>query len=273
MNVMGKCEPLQMSKQQKVEHDQCKCKVGLVALGVLVESTVVPIVEHVTLVLMPKPNVVAESTVVPTVEHVTHILLSKPNVVVASKNMEENRISLTPSILKLGAHLDEQTKQAKNKIKVRLNNKRRKKIPKLQLIDESSSSTGPYGGPCTQCSPFTAITSKKRKANQKVPTKTKLDLDEVDSSLYTKEDKFDQDIMVMELFYKPVELATRFRFVLIRTKTWICGSKFDTLERFRLLVDLVNDLANHIYIEVMDRLERYKERYSRLRKARRKKKD
>ncbi|KAI7981893.1 hypothetical protein LOK49_Contig10G00004 [Camellia lanceoleosa] len=163
-----------MSKQQEVRHDHCKCKAGIVAPGVVVESTVVPIVKHVTPILVPKPNVVVESTVVPTVEHETNILLPKSNVVVDIK------------------------------------------------------------------SPFTAIASKNRKANRKVATKTKFHLDEADSSLDTKENKFDQ---------------------------------FDKLERFRLLVDLVNDSSNRIYIEVMNRLEEYKERYSRLRKARRKKKD
>ncbi|CAL5416690.1 unnamed protein product [Camellia sinensis] len=358
--VMEKCEPLQMSKQQEVGHGHCKCKAGIVAPGVVVESTVVPIVEHVSPILMPKPNVVVGSTVVPTVEHETNTLPPKPNVVVALENMEENRIPLTPSILKLDAHLHEQTKQAKNKM-------------------------------------------KKRKANQEVPTKTKLHLDESDSSLDTKEDKFDQslnllgkllglnfessataieaiseDIVVMELFYTPIEFATRFDLCSLQPKTWICGSqhimngadhtklcdeyfgesrytgklhacqedmahrmaylfdsspsltndkrreligrklfyvanvkefelerlkdaclqhktdsydcgmfvmkymqgvvmptgvhKFDKLERFRLLVDLVNDSSNRIYIEVMNRLEQYKERYSRLRKARRKKK-
>ncbi|CAL5425774.1 unnamed protein product [Camellia sinensis] len=283
--VMEKCEPLQMSKQQELGHNHCKCKAGIVAPGVMVESTVVPIVEHVRPIFVPKPNVVVESTVVPTVEHETNTLPAKPNVVVALENMEENRIPLTPSILKLDAHLHEQTKQAKNKMKVRLNNNRRKKIPKLQLIDESSSSIGPYGGPCTQHSdarvdiqsPFTAIAGKKRKANQKVPTKTKLHLDESDSSLDTKEDKLDQslnllgkllglnfeasataiessttqivrpcplsaeeqivkaycfdkdlesseDIVVMELFYTPVEFATRFDLCSLQPKTWICGS-------------------------------------------------
>ncbi|KAI7999990.1 hypothetical protein LOK49_LG09G02640 [Camellia lanceoleosa] len=334
---------------------------GIVAPGVVVESIVVPIDEHVSPILVPKPNVVVESMVVPTVEHETNTLLPKPNIVVALENIEENRILLTPSILKLDGHLHEQTKQAKNKMKVRLNNNRRKKIPKLQLIDESSSSTGPYGGPCTQHSdarvdiqsPFTTIAGKKRKANQKVPTKTKLHLDESDSSLDTKEDKFDQslnlfgkllglnfeasataiessttqivrpcplsaeeqivkaycfdlenseDIVVMELFYTPVEFATRFDLCSLQPKTWICGSQhimngadhaklcdeyfgesryteklhacqqFDKLERFRLLVDLVNDSSNRISIEVMNRLEQYKERYSRLQKARRKKK-
>ncbi|KAF5951130.1 hypothetical protein HYC85_009074 [Camellia sinensis] len=203
--VMEKCEPLQMSKQQELGHNHCKCKAGIVAPGVVVESTVVPIVEHVRPILVPKPNVVVESTVVPTVEHETNTLPPKPNVVVALENMEENRIPLTPSILKLDAHLHEQTKQAKNKMKVRLNNNRRKKIPKLQLIDESSSSIGPYGGPCTQHSDarvdiqssFTAIAGKKRKANQKVPTKTKLHLDESDSSLDTKEDKLDQSLNLL----------------------------------------------------------------------------
>ncbi|CAL5326594.1 unnamed protein product [Camellia sinensis] len=500
--VMEKCEPLQMSKQQEAGHGHCKCEPGIVAPGVVVESTVVPIVEHVSPILVPKPNVVVESTVVPTVEHENNTLPPKPNVVVALENMEENRIPLTPSNLQLDAHLHEQTKQAKNKIKVRLNNNRRKKIPKLKLIDESSSSIGPYGGPCTQHSdarvdihsPFTAIAGKKRKATQKVPTKTKLHLDESDSSLDTKEDKFDQslnllgkllglnfeasataiessttqivrpcplsaeeqivkaycfdkdlesseDIVVMELFYTPVEFATRFDLCSLQPKTWICGSiinlvvaqltnaqrrlfpdkchrtwyfptyvsqhiingadhaklcdeyfgesrytgklhacqeiyipvndheehwfcvnidmahrmayifdsspsltndkrrelmarklvqtmhlllqqyfgdlyvanvkefelerlkdaclqhktdsydcgmfvmkymqgvvmptgvhKFDKLERFRLLVDLVNDSSNRIYIEVMNRLEQYKERYSRLRKVTRKKK-
>ncbi|KAI8026662.1 putative sucrose-phosphate synthase [Camellia lanceoleosa] len=184
---MDKSEPLQMSKQQEVGHDHCKCKAGIVAPRVVVESTVVPIDEHVSSpILVPKPNVVVESMVVPTVEHETNTLSPKPNIVVALENMEENRIPLTPSILKLDAHLHQQTKQVKNKMKVRLNNNQRKKIPKLQLIDESSSSTGPYGGPCTQHSdaqvdiqsPFTAIAGKKRKANQKLPTKTKLHLDE-----------------------------------------------------------------------------------------------
>ncbi|CAL5348064.1 unnamed protein product [Camellia sinensis] len=438
--VMEKCEPLQMSKQQEAGHGHCKCEPGIVAPGVVVASTVVPILEHVSPILVPKPNVVVESTVVPTVEHENNTLPPKPNVVVALENMEENRIPLTPSNLQLDAHLHEKTKQAKNKIKVRLNNNRRKKIPKLQLIDESSSSIGPYGGPCTQHSdarvdiqsPFTAIAGKKRKATQKVPTKTKLHLDESDSSLDTKEDKFDQaycfdkdlesseDIVVMELFYTPVEFATRFDLCSLQPKTWISGSiinlvvaqltnaqrrlfpdkchrtwyfptyvsqhiingadhaklcdeyfgesrytgklhacqeiyipvndheehwfcvnidmahrmayifdsspsltndkrrelmvrklefelerlkdaclqhktdsydcgmfvmkymqgvvmptgvhKFDKLERFRLLVDLVNDSSNRIYIEVMNRLEQYKERYSRLRKATRKKK-
>ncbi|CAL5425778.1 unnamed protein product [Camellia sinensis] len=276
--VMEKCEPLQMSKQQELGHNHCKCKAGIVAPGVVVESKIVPIVEHVRPIFLPKPNVVVESTVVPTVEHETNTLPAKPNVVVALENMEENRIPLTPSILKLDAHLHEQTKQAKNKMKVRLNNNRRKQIPKLQLIDESSSSIGPYGGPCTQHSdarvdiqsPFTAIAGKKRKANQKVPTKTKLHLDESDSSLDTKEDKLDQslnllgkllglnfeasataiekpcplsaeeqivkaycfdkdlesseDIVVMELFYTPVEFATRFDLCSLQPKTWICGS-------------------------------------------------
>ncbi|CAL5415524.1 unnamed protein product [Camellia sinensis] len=443
-NVMEKCEPLQMSKQQEAGHGHCKCEPGIVAPGVVVESTVVPLVEHVSPILVPKPNVVVESTIVPTVEHENNTLPPKPNVVVALENMEENRIPLTPSILQLDAHLHEQTKQATNKIKVRLNNNRRKKIPKLKLIDESSSSIGPYGDPCTQHSdarvdiqsPFTAITGKKRKATQKVVTKTKLHLDESDSSLDTKEAKFDQslnllgkllglnfeasataieaycfdkdlesseDIVVMELFYTPVEFATRFDLCSLQPKTWICGSiinlvvaqltnaqrrlfpdkchrtwyfptyvsqhiingadhaklcdeyfgesrytgklhacqedmahrmayifdsspsltndkrrelmarklefelerlkdaclqhktdsydcgmfvmkymqgvvmptgvhKFDKLERFRLLVDLVNDSSNRIYIEVMNRLEQYKERYSRLRKATRKKK-
>ncbi|CAL5411938.1 unnamed protein product [Camellia sinensis] len=283
--VMEKCEPLQMSKQQEAGHGHCKCEPGIVAPGVVVQSTVVPIVEHVSPILVPKPNVVVESTVVPTVEHENNTLPPKPNVLVALENMEENRIPLTPSNLQLDAHLHEQTKQAKNKIKVRLNNNRRKKIPKLQLIDESSSSIGPYGGPCTQHSdarvdihsPFTAIAGKKRKATQKVPTKTKLHLDESDSSLDTKEDKFDQslnllgkllglnfeasataiessttqivrpcplsaeeqivkaycfdkdlesseDIVVMELFYTPVEFATRFDLCSLQPKTWICGS-------------------------------------------------
>ncbi|CAL5385728.1 unnamed protein product [Camellia sinensis] len=61
--VVGKCEPPQMSKQQEVGHDHCKCKADIVAPGVVVESTVVPIVEHVTLILAPKPNVVVESMV------------------------------------------------------------------------------------------------------------------------------------------------------------------------------------------------------------------
>ncbi|KAF5934207.1 hypothetical protein HYC85_030378 [Camellia sinensis] len=117
LKVMEKCEPLQMSKQQEVGHDHCKCKAGIVAPGVVVESTVVPIAEHVSPILVPKPNVVVESTVVPTVEHETNTLPPKPNVVVALENMEENRIPLTPSILKLDAHLHEQTKQAKNKMK------------------------------------------------------------------------------------------------------------------------------------------------------------
>lgn len=120
--VMEKCEPLQMSKQQEVGHDHYKCKAGIVAPRVMVESTVVPIVEHASPILVPKPNVVVESTVVPTVEHETNIVPPKPNVVVALENMEENRIPLTPSILKLDTHLHEQTKQAKNKMKVRLNN-------------------------------------------------------------------------------------------------------------------------------------------------------
>ncbi|KAI8021427.1 putative sucrose-phosphate synthase 1 [Camellia lanceoleosa] len=169
-------------------------------------------------------------------------------------------------------------------MKVRLNNNQRKKIPKLQLIDESSSSTGPYGGPCTQHSdaqvdiqsPFTAIAGKKRKANQKLPTKTKLHLDESDSSLDTKEDKFDQslnllgkllglnfeasataievitnfiivldlqspyfnaleDIVVMELFYTPVEFATRFDLCSLQPKTWICGSVKYVVELTRAL--------------------------------------
>ncbi|KAI8029616.1 hypothetical protein LOK49_LG01G02948 [Camellia lanceoleosa] len=176
--VMDKCEPLQMSQQQEVGHNHCTCKAGIVAPGVVVES-----------LLNMRPIHSAQ----------------KPNIVVALENIEENRIPLTPSILKLDAHLHEQTKQAKNKMKVRLNNNRRKKIPKLQLIDESSSSTGPYGGPCTQHSdarvdiqsPFTTIAGKKRKANQKVPTKTKLHLDESDSSLDTKEDKFDQSLNLL----------------------------------------------------------------------------
>ncbi|KAI8026992.1 Protein SIEVE ELEMENT OCCLUSION B [Camellia lanceoleosa] len=121
--------------------------------------------------------------------------------------MEENRIPLTPSILKLDAHLHEQTKQAKNKMKVRLNNNRRKKIPKLQLIDESSSSIGPYGVPCTQHSDagghtntFTAIAVRKGK-----PIRS-------------------EDIVVMELFYTPVEYATRFDLCSLQPKTWISGS-------------------------------------------------
>ncbi|KAI8012742.1 Protein SIEVE ELEMENT OCCLUSION B [Camellia lanceoleosa] len=59
---MEKCEPLQMSKQQEVGHDHCKCEAGVVAPGVVVQSTVVPIVEHVSPILVPKPNVVVEST-------------------------------------------------------------------------------------------------------------------------------------------------------------------------------------------------------------------
>ncbi|KAF5933206.1 hypothetical protein HYC85_029377 [Camellia sinensis] len=115
--VMEKCEPLQMSKQQEAGHGHCKCEPGIVAPGVVVESTVVPLVEHVSPILVPKPNVVVESTVVPTVEHENNTLPPKPNVVVALQNMEENRIPLTPSNLQLDAHLHEQTKQAKNKIK------------------------------------------------------------------------------------------------------------------------------------------------------------
>ncbi|CAL5393043.1 unnamed protein product [Camellia sinensis] len=87
-------------------------------------------------------------------------------------------------------------------MKVGLNNKRRKKIPKLQLVDGSSSSTGPYGGRCTRRShegmesqyvrsPYTAITSNKRKAIQKGLTQTMLDLNAANSSLDTTEDKFD----------------------------------------------------------------------------------
>ncbi|KAI8019568.1 Protein SIEVE ELEMENT OCCLUSION B [Camellia lanceoleosa] len=285
----------------------------------------------------------------------------KPNIVVALENIEENRIPLTPSILKLDAHLHEQTKQAKNKMKVRLNNNRRKKIPKLQLIDESSSSTGPYGGPCTQHSdtrvdiqsPFTTIAGKKRKANQKVPTKTKLHLDESDSSLDTKEDKFDQSLnllgkllglnfeasataiessttqivrpcplsaeeQIVKAYCFDKDLESRVNLVVAQLtnaqrrlfpdkchRTWyfptyvsqhimngadhakLCDEyfgesrytgklhacqQFDKLERFRLLVDVVNDSSNRIYIEVMNRLKQYKERYSRLQKARRKKK-
>ncbi|XP_028089297.1 uncharacterized protein LOC114289727, partial [Camellia sinensis] len=56
--VMEKCEPLQMSKQQEAGHGHCKCEPGIVAPGVVVESTVVPIVEHVSPILVPKPNVV-----------------------------------------------------------------------------------------------------------------------------------------------------------------------------------------------------------------------
>ncbi|CAL5389222.1 unnamed protein product [Camellia sinensis] len=152
---------------------------------------------------------------------------------------------------------------------VGLKNKRRKKIPKLKLVDESSSSTGPYGGRCTRCSdegvesqyvrsPYIAIASNKRKAIPKKPTQTMLDLNAADSSLDTKEDKFDQslnllgkllganfdaieekilkeycfdkdlddseDIVVMELFYTPIELATRLDLCSLQPKTWIRGS-------------------------------------------------
>ncbi|KAI7986198.1 hypothetical protein LOK49_LG14G01303 [Camellia lanceoleosa] len=255
--------------------------------------------EHVTPILVPKPNVVVESMVVPLLEHETNTLPPKPNIVVALENIEENRIPLTPSILKLDAHLHEQTKQAKNKMKVRLNNNRRKKIPKLQLIDESSSSTGPYGGPCTQHSDlgghtdtFTTIAGKKRKANQKVPTKTKLHLHESDSSLDTKEDKFDQQHIMNGADHAKLcdEYFGESRYTekLHAVNNYDCGMfvmkymqgvvmptgvhKFDKSERFRLLVEVVNDSSNRIYIEVMNRLEQYKERYSRLQKARRKRK-
>ncbi|KAI8031531.1 hypothetical protein LOK49_LG01G02613 [Camellia lanceoleosa] len=109
-------------------------------------------------------------------------------------------------------------------------------------------------------SPFTDIAGKKRKANQKVPTKTKLHLDESDSSLDTKEDKFNQSLNLLG------------KLLGLNFEASATAIEFDKLERFRLLVDLVNDSSNRIYIEVMNRLEQYKERYSRLRKAKRKKK-
>lgn len=234
--VMEKLEPPQMPKQREVEHDQHNKLADIVAPGV-VETTVIPIVEHVTNVLPSKHDVVVESTVVSTEEHVTPVLLPQPDVVVASKNTDENRILLAPSIFKLDSHLHYQTTQVQkrvtnspffdsidgssdtngapityqlqgrnnkqNKMKVGLNNKRRKKIPKLQLVDESSSSTGPYGGRCTRRldegvesqyvrSPYTAIASNKRKAIQKGLTQTMLDLNAANSSLDTKEDKYDQ---------------------------------------------------------------------------------
>ncbi|CAL5353660.1 unnamed protein product [Camellia sinensis] len=153
-----------------------------------------------------------------------------------------------------------------------------------QLVDESSSSTGPYGGRCTRRSdegvesqyvqsPYIAIASNKRKAIPKKPTQTILDFNAADSSLDTKDDKFDQslnllgkllganfdaiesstarivrpcplsakekilkeycfdkdledseDILVMELFYTPIELATRLDLCSLQPKTWIRGS-------------------------------------------------
>ncbi|KAI8006325.1 DNA-directed RNA polymerases II and V subunit 6B [Camellia lanceoleosa] len=400
--VMEKLETPQMPKQREMDHDQCNKLADIVAHGV-VESTVVPIVEHVTNVLPPKHDVVVESTVLPTVEHVTPVLLPEPDVMVASKNTDENRILLTPSIFKLDSYLHDQTTQVQkqvtnsplfdsidgfsstngapithqlqgrnnkqNKMTVGLKNKRRKNIPKLQLVDESSSSADPYGGRCTRRS---AIASNKRKAIPKKPTQTMLDLNAADSSLDTKEDKFDQslnllgkllganfdaiessiarivrpcplsadekilkeycfdkdlddseDIVVMELFYTPIELATRLDLCSLQPKTWIRGSiinlvvakltnaqrrlfldkchstwyfatyvsqhilngtdhaklcdeyfgesrytrklhaceEFDKVERFRLLVDLVKDLSNSKYIDVMDRFDAYKERY------------
>ncbi|CAL5387379.1 unnamed protein product [Camellia sinensis] len=266
--VMEKLETPQMPKQREVDHNQCNKLADIVAHGV-VESTVVPIVEHVTNVLPPKHDVVVESMVLPTVEHVIPVLLPEPDVMVASKNTDENRILLAPSIFKLDSHLHDQTTQVQkqvtnsplfdsidgssdtngapithqlqgrnnkqNKMTVGLKNKRRKKIPKLQLVDESSSSTGPYGGRCTRRSdegvesqyvrsPYIAIASNKRKAIPKKPTQTMLDLNAADSSLDTKEDKFDQDIVVMELFYMPIELATRLDLCSLQPKTWIRGS-------------------------------------------------
>ncbi|GMP59648.1 hypothetical protein CsSME_00022856 [Camellia sinensis var. sinensis] len=109
--VIEKWEPPQMSKQPKVEHDQCNKLADIVTPGVVVESMVVPIVEHVTHVLLPKPDAVVKSTVVPIVEHVTPVLLPQPEVMVASKSTDENRILLAPSIFKLDSHLDDQTTQ------------------------------------------------------------------------------------------------------------------------------------------------------------------
>ncbi|CAL5389223.1 unnamed protein product [Camellia sinensis] len=80
--VMEKLETPQMPKQREVDHNQCNKLADIVAHGV-VESTVVPIVEHVTNVLLPKHDVVVESTVLPTVEHVTPVLLPEPDVMVA----------------------------------------------------------------------------------------------------------------------------------------------------------------------------------------------
>ncbi|KAI7984736.1 putative sucrose-phosphate synthase 1 [Camellia lanceoleosa] len=242
---MDKSEPLQMSKQQEVGHDHCKCKAGIVAPRVVVESTVVPIDEHVSSpILVPKPNVVVESMVVPTVEHETNTLSPKPNIVVALENMEENRIPLTLSILKLDAHLHQQTKQVKNKMKVRLNNNQRKKIPKLQLIDESSSSTGPYGGPCTQHSDLvwtsdhlydhslslnllgkllglnfeasaTAIESFTTQIVRPCPLSAEEEI--VKAYCFDKDLESSEDIVVMELFYLGLNLPP-IRFVLITTK-------------------------------------------------------
>ncbi|CAL5326281.1 unnamed protein product [Camellia sinensis] len=239
--VMEKLETPQIPKQREVDHNQYNKLADIVAHGV-VESTVVPIVEHVTNVLPPKHDVMVESMVLPTVEHVTHVLLPEPDVMVASKNTDENRILLALSIFKLDSHLHDQTTQVQkqvtntplfdsidgssdtngapithqlqgrnnkqNKMTVGLKNKRRKKIPKLQLVNESSSSTGPYGGRCTRRldegvesqyvrSPYIVITSNKRKAIPKKPTQTMLDLNAADSSLDTKEDKFDQSLNLL----------------------------------------------------------------------------
>ncbi|KAI8032387.1 hypothetical protein LOK49_LG01G02743 [Camellia lanceoleosa] len=330
--VMERLETPQMPKQREVDHNQCNKLVDIAADGV-VESTVVPIVEHVTNVLPPKHDVVVESTILPTVEHVTPVLLPEPAVMEASKNMDENRILLTPSILKLDSHLHDQTTQVQkqvtnsplfhsidgssdtngapithqiqgrnnkqNKMTVGLKNKRRKKNPKLQLVDESSSSTGPYGGRCTRRSdegvesqyvrsPYIAIASNKRKAIPKKPTQTMLDLNAADSSLDTKDDKFDQSLNLLGKLlganFDAIESSTA---RIVRPCPLSAEEKIlkeycfdkdleDSLirwERFRLLVDLVKDLSNSKYIDVMDRLDTYKERYVRLRKAKRKKKD
>ncbi|CAL5393041.1 unnamed protein product [Camellia sinensis] len=106
--VMEKLEPPQMPKQREVEHDQRNKLADIVAPGV-VETMVIPIVEHVTNVLPSKHDVVVESTVIPTVEYVTPVLLPQPDVMVASKNTDENRILLAPSIFKLDSHLHDQT--------------------------------------------------------------------------------------------------------------------------------------------------------------------
>ncbi|CAL5354101.1 unnamed protein product [Camellia sinensis] len=80
--VMERLETPQMPKQREVDHNQCNKLADIVAHGV-VESTFVPIVEHVTNVLPPKHDVVVESTVLPTVEHVTPVLLPEPAVMEA----------------------------------------------------------------------------------------------------------------------------------------------------------------------------------------------
>ena len=121
-------------------------------------------------------------------------------------------------------------------MKVGLNNKQRKIIPKLQLVDESSLSTGPYGSRCTRRSdegvesqyvrsPYIAIASNKRKAIPKKPTQTMLDLNAADLSLDTKEDKFDQVshvdyICIIQCYSFVILYFTIFGFLLLVV---ICG--------------------------------------------------